>query len=58
MQCLQIKMAHDAYSQTPRYKGPFNAMKLIVQEEGKGFSLFMGSLYDSSGSVMSALIAA
>lgn len=34
MQCIQIKMAHDAYSAAPKFKGFVDAAAGIVREEG------------------------
>lgn len=34
MQCIQIKMAHDAYSATPKFRGFLDAAAGIVREEG------------------------
>ena len=35
MQCIQIKMAHDAYSLKPKFKGFFSAAYHIVKDEGE-----------------------
>lgn len=36
MSCIQIKMAHDAYSTTPKFRGFLHATTSIVRDEGEG----------------------
>lgn len=42
MQCIQIKMAHDAYSLQPRFKGFWDAAVGIVKQEGFWKGLYAG----------------
>ncbi len=42
MQCIQIKMAHDAYSLQPRFQGFASAALGIVREEGFWRGLYAG----------------
>lgn len=46
MQCIQIKMAHDAYSAAPKFRGFLDAATGIVREEGACASVCMRPGHD------------